>query len=35
MVPVRITAASVYDLEGEVVGIEAMLENEKNAARRS
>jgi len=35
MVPVRITAASVYDLEGEVVGIEAMLENGKNAARRS
>jgi hypothetical protein len=34
MVPVLITAASEYDLTGEVVGIDAMVNAMVNAERR-
>ena len=33
MVPVRITAADTYDLQGEVVGAEAMIEQALLARR--
>jgi hypothetical protein len=35
LVPVRITAAHLYDLEGELVGAEALVKEARGATRRS